>query len=52
MALFGNLFGGRKESKKKNNWEKETSFMVVIPKMQRTLSTWNLWHRGLRSQRL
>ena len=32
MALFGNLFGGRKESKKKNDWKKETSFMVVIPK--------------------
>ena len=32
MALFGNLFGGRKESKKKEEWEKETSFMIAIPK--------------------
>lgn len=35
MALFGNLFGSRKESKaakEKERWEKELSFMVAIPK--------------------
>lgn len=35
MALFGNLFGGRKESKankEKDTWEKELSFMVAVPK--------------------
>lgn len=35
MALFGSLFGGRKESKankEKDTWEKELSFMVAVPK--------------------
>lgn len=32
MALFGNLFEKNKENPPENKWEKELSFMVVIPK--------------------
>lgn len=32
MALLGNLFGEHKEKQPENTWEKELSFMVVIPK--------------------
>lgn len=32
MALFGNLFGGRRESRKKENPGKDISCMVAIPK--------------------
>ena len=32
MALFDNLFDKHKENRPENTWEKELSFMVVIPK--------------------
>lgn len=32
MALFGSLFGGHKESKKRDDWEKEISCMIAISK--------------------
>ena len=41
MALFGNLFGSRKESKaakEKETWEKELSFMVAIPKNEEDIA--------------
>ncbi len=41
MALFGNLFGGRKENKaakEKEAWEKELSFMVAIPKNEEDIA--------------
>lgn len=32
MALFGNLFGEHKEDRSEDTWNKEPSFMVVVPK--------------------
>lgn len=42
MALFNKLSGGRKADKPENTWQKETSFMLVIPKNETDINSLEL----------